>query len=291
VRRLLPVLLAVLAACGGGSYSIPEPDPVPSLPATTSAADFSGVQLAGVPGRTTTTIVLGPGAASVKGAVMAPDGLLVPGATVHIERLVGDAVASAEVVSGPDGRWAAPGVLGGRYRVRAWRVPDLALTKPVVFFLGATEDKTLDLPLALYTGVAVSASVAPDPPFVDEPTNIVVRVAQQSVDATGVVRGAPITNLLVELVGSGDWRVESENPAYTDGAGDVRWQVRCRSSGEQPLAALVDVQAYPLEVPQCQHAQVQPPPDGSDGTVTPTTTVRRTTTTVRRTTTTTSADD
>jgi hypothetical protein len=288
VRRLIPVLLALLAACGGNSYSIPKPDPLPSLPATTSAADFSNVQLAAVPGRTTTTIVLGPGGATLEGAVTAPDGLLVPGATVHIERLVGDSVASADVVSGPDGRWAAPRILGGRYRVRAWRVPDLALTKPVVFFLGATEHKkAVDLPLTQYTGIAVSASVAPNPPQVDDPINLVVRVAQQSVENNGVVRAAPIGNLPVELVGSGDWRVDSENPTVTDFNGDAFWQVRCRSSGSQPLAVLINNEALPLTIPACQSAFVEEQPDGTGLTTIPPTTVRRTTTTGPRRTTTT----
>ena len=284
MRRVLPWLLLLLAACGGTSYSIPEPDPIPSLPATTSAVDFSGVGLAGVPGRTTTTIVLGPGPASLKGTVAGPDGLI-PGATVRIERLVGDAVASADVFTAPDGTWAAPGVLGGRYRLRAWRVPDLALTKPVVFFLGADEQRAVDLLATRYSGTAVSGSIAPNPPIVDEPANLVVRVAQQSVEGDGVVRAAPIAGVQVELVGSGDWRVETENPGFTDFQGDVQWQVRCRSSGQQPLGVMVNGEAFSLTLPACQHAFVEDNPD-EDPSATSTTIRRATSTTVRRTTTT-----
>jgi hypothetical protein len=280
----------LLAACGGTSYSIPEPDPIPSLPATTSAADFSSVGLAGVPGRTTTTIVLGPGPAGLKGTVAGPDGLI-PGATVRLERLVGDAVASADVFTAPDGTWAAPGVLGGRYRLRAWRVPDLALTKPVVFFLGADEQRAVDLLATRYSGTAVSGSIAPSPPLVDEPANLVVRVAQQSVEGDGVVRAAPISGVQVELVGSGDWRVDTENPSFTDFQGDVQWQVRCRSSGQQPLGVIVNGEAFPLTLPECQDAFVEPTPDDGTGPSVPPTTIRRSTsTTVRRTTTTTSPD-
>jgi hypothetical protein len=287
VHRVLAILaLLALTACGGTGYSIPEPDPLPSLPATTAAPDFSNIALAGVPGRTTTTIVLGPGRAGLKGTVAGPDGLI-PGATVRIERLVGDAVAAAEVFTGPDGAWTAPGVLGGRYRVRAWRVPDLALTKPVVFFLGADEQRPVDLLVNRYSGTAVSGSMAPSPPLLDEPANLVVRVAQQSVDPTGVVRAAPISGVMVELVGSGDWRVDTENPSFTDFNGDVGWQVRCRSAGSQPLGVLVNGEAFPLTLPACQEAFVEPPSDdGPPGSTESPTTARRPTTTVRRPTTT-----
>jgi hypothetical protein len=258
------------------------------LPVTTSGADFSGVALAGVPGRTTTTIALGPGGASLKGVVSGPEGV-VPGATVRVERLVGDGVAMAEVITGLDGVWVLPNVLGGRFRLRAWRVPDLALTKPSVFFLGATDERAVDLLLTTYTGVAASASIAPDPPVVGDPANLVVRVAQQSVEPDGVVRGVPISGQFVELVGGGDWRVESENPTFTDTGGDARWQVRCRSSGEQALGVLVGSTgpSLPLAIPPCQVPVVVVPSDDGTGTATTSTTVRRTTTTTRRPTTTT----
>ena len=59
----------------------------------TTLVDLSGVKMAGVPGKTTTTIALGPGGATLNGTVAGPDGA-VGGATIHVERLVGDAVAS-----------------------------------------------------------------------------------------------------------------------------------------------------------------------------------------------------
>src|SRR5438067_11007718 len=83
---------------------------------TTSVVDFSTVQLAGVSGRTTTTsIPLGPGGASISGTVNGPNGP-VPGATVHVERLVGDGVGATDVASNAAGQFLVPNVLGGRYR-------------------------------------------------------------------------------------------------------------------------------------------------------------------------------
>lgn len=279
-------LAVALVACGGGGYSVPEAKPLPEVPATTAVPDFSGVVLAGVPGKTTTVPpAIGPGSASLQGLVTGPDGP-VPGAIVHLERIVDAGIAVADVTSGPDGVWKAENILGGRYRLRAYRPLDLALVKPAVFFLSGTEKRTFDINLQRFTGLVAIASMAPNPPRVGEPANLVVRVAQQSVDNAGIVRAVGVTGADAELVGSGQWRVESPNPTLTDGAGDASWQVRCRSGGEQPLAVTVNgLETLALRLPPCAEEVFVPPSD--DGPTTSTTfPFRRTTTTVRRTTTT-----
>src|SRR6478672_7380073 len=77
---LVMVVAVVLTACTG-KHEHAAPKPPPSIPdvTTTTAADFSGVPLAAVPGRTTTTIAMGPGGATITGMVLAPEGP-VPGA-------------------------------------------------------------------------------------------------------------------------------------------------------------------------------------------------------------------
>ncbi|MEY2476060.1 MAG: hypothetical protein QOG87_1375 [Actinomycetota bacterium] len=284
------VLLAVaLTACAGGSYSVPEPKPLPKLPDTTAVQDFSGVVLAGVPGRTTTTAAqIGPGQAGLSGTVAGPEGQL-GGAVVHLERIVDGGTAVLDILTKPDGTWQAPNILGGRYRIRAFLAPELALVKPSVFFLGGTEKKTLAITLQRYTGLVATTSIAPSPPFVDEPASLVVRIATQSVDGGGVVRSVGSSGLAAQLVGTGQWRVESPNPTITDESGNAYWQVRCRAAGEQPLAVLVnDVDTLTVNLPACQDfTVVAPPPD--DGTTTSfpfrrsttTSTTRRTTTTLR----------
>src|SRR2546423_902477 len=140
-RRLVLVLtLAVLAAAAcSGKEKTHEIKPLPDLPdvTTTTIVDLSGVKLSGVPSKsTTTTVVLGPGGATINGTVAGPDGA-VGGATVHVERLVGDGMAAQDFPSNADGTFKIPTVLGGRYRVRAY-VPDpfnLAQATPELFFL------------------------------------------------------------------------------------------------------------------------------------------------------------
>ena len=285
VAVVLCAAALVVSACSRDEIANLKPPPTFADTTTTAAVDLSQVNLAGVPGRMTTTVQIGPGGATLAGAVIGPEGP-VPGAVVHAERLVGDGIAAADVVTQPDGRWVMPGILGGRYRVRAWRAPDLALTNPEVFFLEGAQTKTLDLTVNRFQGVSVSAAIAPSPPIIDEPASLVVQVNERAVDDAGIVRGRPVSGAKAELVGSGDWRVLTANPATTDGAGRVRWQVLCRRAGTQPMSVVVaDAQSFPLQLPACT---VAPPPlaDGEpveppDDEPTSTTTRDSTTTTAR----------
>ncbi|MGI8793333.1 MAG: carboxypeptidase-like regulatory domain-containing protein [Acidimicrobiales bacterium] len=287
MRRLLLLVLVGLAtsACTSGDLvSIPD---APQIPATTTSTieDFSAVALAGVPGRTTTSLGVGPGDATLNGAVVGPAGP-VAGALVRAERLVGDAVVGADVLTKDDGTWALPAVLGGRYRLRAWRAPDLALIKPEVFYLNSNETKAVNLPLTQYTGLTASADVAPSPPPIDESANLAVQVSERSVDDQGVVRGVPRPALNVEVFGAGDWQLQSANPTTSDVAGIARFRLVCRRAGEQPLSVVVaDSRSFTLDLPPCS----VPPPDPNappQTTSTTSTTIRSTTTTSRSTTTT-----
>ena len=60
-----------------------------------------------------------------------------------------------------DGSWTIGAVLGGRYRVRAWQQPSLAVTTPQIFFLGGTESRSLTIQLTSFTGPNVAAAIAP----------------------------------------------------------------------------------------------------------------------------------
>lgn len=286
---LLFVLLVLAGACtSGGVDPLPAPPTTRPRPSTTTTPDYSNVQLAAVPGRTTTTIAIAGGQATVTGVVTGPDGL-VGGAIVHLERLVEDEVATLDVATAPDGTFAVPAVLGGRYRVRAFRPPDLALVKPEVFFLGGTDTKELRLELTRYTGVAVAAAVAPDPPVTTEPAHVVVQVTYRSVDTTGVVRAVPIPGVRLELFPTGRWTVEDADVQAADEAGRAVWRVRCDRPGEQAMSVLVgDGEAFPLSLPAC--AAPPPPPTSSTSTSSTTsssTTSSSTTSTSRSTTSTT----
>ena len=276
----------VLGACSGGDTAVDPLPPPPSTqarPSTTAAPDYSGVALPGAAGKaTTTTAVLGPGTATVKGTVIGPDGTPTSGATVRVERLVGKAVASLDVASNPDGTWAALNVLGGSYRVRAWRAPDIAQVKPAFFFVGSTETYPVELKLERNFGTTPQPAVAPTPPFVGQSTNLVLQLSSRSVDAGGIVQGVPMAGATVVLAGGGGWTVGLPNPTVTDATGRARWEMVCQGPGVQPLGLTVNgAEQFQLALPACAPAPVPTTVPEPTTTVPGTPTTRPPTTTTR----------
>jgi hypothetical protein len=293
-------LLAVACSDDDGGDAGPSPRPTDGPP--TSAVDYSGVALARVPGETTTTGPPATGSASIVGTVAGPDGLL-PGATVQVQRIVEGDDIRTDVAVGPDGRFELRGIPGGRYRVRAFLPPAMAMLSPEVRFLRDGEEHTFELTLEDQRRIVARASVAPDPPYVDEDVNLAVVVATRSVDVDGVVRSVPVPGLRVELAGLGAWTLRTEpvarsplqpraptttttffrppSPvAFTDGFGEVRYELRCDVPGDPGLSVLVAVTVTPpavegqpppapeqrleqvdLDVPACVDPFLAPPPE------------------------------
>lgn len=277
-RRVgLAVLAAALlaAACtDAGDDGAARPSrPVEERP---PIVDYSGTELARVKGTTTTAALPETGTASIVGSVTGPNGLVV-GATVRIEHLVGSGRSvPRDVLTGPDGRYAVAGIPGGRYRVRAFLVPALAVAEPDVRFLPDGQEAVFDLTVVDRRKVVASASVSPSVPYVGEAVNLAVVVATQAVDVDGVVRSTPIPGLRVELDGLGAWSLRRDDgvrtpfpprssttttftfpessTAFTDGSGVVRYQLRCNAAGRPGLGLLVTVTVTPAPV------EGEPPP-------------------------------
>lgn len=252
---LVAVLAALVAACSSSDpfSSLPDPKPVVTEPTTsTSEADFTKTPLNGVRGTTTTVVVIGPGPLTIVGRVVAPDGTVVPDAIVQLERVVGESSAETRVPTAPDGTWNAAHVLGGRYRVRAWRAPDLATLRPQIVFLESGPQRAVNIKLDSLGGVRVDSAIAPDPPLVGELANLKVRVAERTVGADGIVHDSPVVGTSVTLSGSGEWEVSSSNPSTTGDDGSTVFRVRCLDAGPQPLAAtLDDGQSFALPIAAC----------------------------------------
>jgi hypothetical protein len=266
---VLVAVLAALAACGSDDPfdKLPDPGTVTTIPAITTSTevDFSSVPLNGVPGTTSTTVALGPGPMTIVGIVQGPDGV-VSDAVVQLERLVGDGVASTRVPTAPDGTWNLEKVLGGRYRIRAWRAPDLATAKPAIVFIESDGQQSVTLDLAEVGGTRVDAVIAPDPPVVDHEANLKVRVVARTVDSEGVVRDTPSAGESVTLSGTGQWELSGPSSSFTGTDGTITFRVICREAGQQQLFAnLADGQGYALNLPAC----VEPASSTTTTTTTP----------------------
>jgi hypothetical protein len=266
-------VLSVFLVRGCSTANVPllEPPPGVTLPAaaaTSAPADLTGIQLAGVDGTTTLVPAPASGTSHLSGSVNGPQGP-VPGATVRVEHLVAGSQPPIDVLTGPDGRWDLPSIAGGRYRVRSFLAPSLAQTQPEIFFITEGDQRTLDLNVESFVGVSLAAAVAPDPPQLNKPLTLVVRVARKTVDANGVVQSQPIVNAGVVLTNSQGWSVSGSSSAFTDGNGDAAFTLDCRSAGASQVQ--VAVRPTPTDPPQAATLAVSPCSDPAATTTTPTT--------------------
>lgn len=273
---LLLVAAGLTAACAGGGLSVePLPEPPPTAATTSTAAppDHSREELPSARGRTTTTaVVVGPGPANLHGTVIGPGGP-VAGATVRVERFVGDTSVATDV-SSPDGAWTLPGVMGGNYRIRAWRAPDLAQLEPARLFLGARDSTPVELKVEQFAGPHAAPALTPNPATVDQPVTLVVQISSRSVDESGIVRAVPQPGVRVELSVLPAWLIRSANVTLTDGTGRARWDLLCRAAGPQALSVVVNsATTLALTVPACVDAApaAEDPANGAPPTTRPVT--------------------
>ena len=249
------VLPATLAGCGVQTLSYPTPPATARSTVTvgpTFPTNLPSVAEAAIPGSTTTVPPpIGPGAATINGTVLGPNGA-VPGATVQADRLVGDKVTSTQTTTAADGSWSIGSILGGRYRVRAWQQPSLAVTAPQIFFLGGTDVHSMTIKLTSFTGPDVASAIAPGVPVVGATDNLVVQVTNPTVGSDGVVRNLPAVGVSVTLTDGPLWQVENGNPLATAANGTVLFQVSCQDPGANPLSAAAGGAApVALQLPDC----------------------------------------
>jgi len=283
-RVVVTVALVLVAGCSANSkYAALRPPKTVKLGPTTSSTaspNLDEIALPGVAGTTTTTPTrIGPGPVTIVGRVDGPDGP-VAGAIVQLDRMVGDRVVSLQVPTAADGTWNAQNVLGGRYRIRAWMAPTLAMAQGQLVFVDARNPPGVTLRLDRFTGTVIDAAIAPNPPTVGQSTNLSVRVVLRQVDTQGFVRNVPEAGVTVTLTGSGSWSTSSGNPSSTGSDGVASFVMQCLQEGDQPLSAeLPDGTAQPLNLPPCSSPASTTTTAGTSSNTTSTTSKKSTPTT------------
>lgn len=271
VHRLRVALLGVLAlvagACSGSSPSA-SPDTtavaetttttVPPTTTTTVRATTTSTTLR--PTTTVTTLLtMGPGNASIGGTVSGPAGP-VDGAIVRVERLVGQAVAMAEVTTTGGGSWNMGSILGGSFRVRALRPPDFGQSTVEAFFLGANERKTVDLRMPAAGGERITATVNPNPPRVDQQATMTIQYGTGRVDDQGRTVVAPRPNIILTVAAGPGIVLESAPQALTDGNGLASWLIRCSAVGASTLTLTIANGVTQVTLPACVAGAPPAPP-------------------------------
>lgn len=253
---------AVVAAClvAGAACSsddgktLPAPNPSTST-TTTTVLDFSEVALSPVaPGKSPpVTRPPGPGKASIAGKVVDDKGAPVAQAFVRAAYYFDPAKPEIiEALSGPDGTYRFERLYGGRWRIRAWLAPTLATLEQPAFFLGATEQKALDLKVKAVPDLDVTSKMAPDPPLVGWLAELAVLVVNQTVDAEGKVVRTPAgpTDVTVGLGSS--WSLGGGSATKPlDADGTARWTMSCGDEGVHLATLLVSGREFPLTLPSC----------------------------------------
>lgn len=287
-RLWLALALAAAGLAGCANSGVPQLPPVPTTVAAssaTSAPDSGGAFLQSVSGRSTTTsVALGPGTSGLRGVVQGPNGP-VSGAVVQVQRQTAPGISPAtdRILTAADGSWSLSGILGGAYVLRSWLAPGLAMTQAVTIFLAKGEQRQVQMTVQQYNGMVVSSSMAPNPPLVGQPANLVVLVTNTTVDGNGIVRSVPVAGALVELAGSDAWQVSTENPTTTGSNGEAGWELTCEATGSQPLSVTVN-SASTDTLAQIGNCQIPPttttttaPSSTTPSSTTPTTTTTSTT--------------
>ena len=197
----------------------------------------------------TTTVDFGTGSVTLAGRVLGPDGP-VPGASVRIERVVGSSTAERTVFTDDQGRFTLPDVPGGRLRLRAWKIPDMAMARNVVVFASGTTKVALKAERFAATDVRWAA--APSSPMEGQAVNLVVQVSRRRVDDGGVIGFELITGLAVRLIPLGSLQPDGAAERLTDDSGRASFPMRCNAAGPAQIRAqLASGEDATLDIPAC----------------------------------------
>lgn len=193
------------------------------------------------------------GQASLNGTVVLPDGTLVAGATVRIERFTSEGQGTAETVSGPDGSWSALGLQGGRLRVRAFAPNQLASVESAVLVVTRTGSARLTLVVEEATaGLKFEMFGPPGIAYGTAGTAAIV-ISSEAVDQVGRLVQLPVIGRETTTSISGG-RLLSADVVVSDAGGAVRFLIACDVEGAPIANITAGADTAVIVMPACMSA-------------------------------------
>ena len=178
--------------------------------------DSRGASITPVQGRALpSSIPIRGGNATVTGAVNGPDGS-VAGASVLIERFVGTDSASLMLSTDGSGRYAVAGLLGGRYRVRAWLAPLYTSVQSATNFVADGDRLEADIAVERHDATSLQLVPSVGAVLVGNRAAVTAQVSHEVVDGNGVVQAVASGGVELTLAGPDGVVVEAPNPVTTD---------------------------------------------------------------------------
>ncbi len=258
-------MVALAAGCsGGGEAAAPAERPltpqVAPIRVPEPMPDTRSVTLGVVDGAAPPAypVSVTGGEATLTGQVVGPSGA-VADATVLLERFVGERSGRLEVQTDSSGAWSARNVHGGRYRIRAWRSPDLGMTESIVTFVAADAPGAIAIDVDAYDGDEVAAEIADSVLEIGDSTTVTALAYAQEVDGDGSITTAPAAGAPAVLDVEGPWAVDGDEEVTVAGDGRAGWTLTCEEEGD--VSAEVEVLGRTATVSaSCATPVVEPPP-------------------------------
>jgi hypothetical protein len=212
--------------------------------------DRRSTKVRGIAGEDVPTAVdFANGTATVRGVVIGPGGGPVSGATVLVERFVGEQSAAKEVTTGPTGAFVIDNVAGGRYRVRAWRAPTLAQFGSQVQFVQEGQAQDFRLEVSTPAGREIDFGWSASGWIVGNQVTIGATITSPYVNERGLVGYGGSAGETVTL-SVGDSLTGSAS-SVTDASGYVAFRVTCSRVGSTYAQITVGGQSRVLGIPAC----------------------------------------
>lgn len=215
------------------------------------------VELHWLPSAPPPTVAIRGGRSSLYGDVTGPEGPL-PGATVVVERHTTGGKAVERLYADEFGHWELAGILGGRYRVRAFVPNEFRSVSSGVTLLAAGASMDMSMSLSAFapaTDLSLVGGVTSYPGGVQ---TLAVVVSVTRVADEGRVLTVPVASTPVVVSVAGTSQLITSSSVLTDSGGAARYSIRCDRPGGVTVTATSELITRSFAIPDCIP---EPPPE------------------------------